>query len=233
VNRHEWNLHADEFEEAIFDVTVDEANNQLGRFVRAAQLPANAVLVDLGCGLGSFVQKFGCRFREVVAVDFAAQIIARAKDRCAAQSGVTWLVADIASAFKAVGTRADLAVCMNVITSPSPAKRNALWKCLAKVTKPRGHALVVVPSLESNRMVERRYLQINRRLASKRNGLVRREDSWQKHFERAELEAVLVHHGFRVKQLGRVAYSWSTEGLRRLRQDKTLPWDWICLAQRV
>lgn len=233
MNKHEWNLHADEFEDAIFDVTVDEANNQLGRFVRAARLPANAVLVDLGCGLGSFVQKFGHRFREVVAVDFAAQIIARAKDRCTAQPGVTWLVADIASAFKAVGTRADLTVCMNVITSPSPAKRNALWKCLAKVTKPRGYALIVVPSLESNRMVEERYLQKNRRLGSKRNGVVQREDSWQKHFERTELEAVLAHHGFKVKQLGRVAYSWSTEGLRRSRQDKTLPWDWICLAQRV
>ncbi len=233
MNKQEWNLHADEFEEAICDVTADETNNQLGRFVRAARLPANAVLVDLGCGLGSFVQKFGHRFREVIAVDFAAQIIARAKDRCTAQPGVTWLVADIASVFKAIGTRADLTVCMNVITSPSPAKRNSLWTCLAKVTKPRGFALIVVPSLESNRMVEQRYLRKNRRLTSKSNGLVRREDSWQKHFERAELESVLAHHGFNVKQLGRVAYSWSSEGLRRSPLDRTLPWDWICLAQRV
>lgn len=233
MNKHEWNLHAHEFEDAICDVTADETNNQLARFVRAARLPSHPLLVDLGCGVGSFVQKFGDRFSEVIAVDFAARIIARAKDRCTDRSGVTWMVADIASAFKIIGTRADLTVCMNVITSPSPAKRKALWTCLAKVTKRRGYALIVVSSLESNRMVEQRYLRQNRRLASKSNGLVRREDSWQKHFERTELVTTLAHHGFTVSRLGRVAYSWAHEGLRNSRGAKTQPWDWICLAQRV
>jgi SAM-dependent methyltransferase len=235
VNRHEWNQHAGEFEDAICDVIADETNNQVSRFVKAARLPSKPVLVDLGCGLGSFVRKFGNRFREVIAVDFAAQIIARAKRRCAAQPGVTWLVADVAGAFKQVGARADLTVCMNVITSPSAAKRNALWSCLARITKRRGYALIVVPSLESNRMVEKRYQDLGKdhQLASKRNGLVQREDSWQKHFERGELLSILAQQGFDVKRLGRVSYSWSSEGLRSRRLDKTLPWDWICLAQRI
>jgi SAM-dependent methyltransferase len=236
VDRREWNRHADEFEEAICDIIVDERGNQVSRFVGAARLPANPVLVDLGCGIGSFVQKFGDRFQKIFAVDFAAQIIKRAKARCAAQLGVEWLVMDVARAFRSIGRRADLTVCMNVITSPSAAKRKALWSCLAKVTKPGGFALVVVPSIESNDMVGQMSAARGRNgaFASKSNGVVRHEDSWQKHFGRRELIATMSDHGFVTKKIGRVSFGWSDEGLDSPRlSGKKSPWDWICLAQRV
>lgn len=235
MDRREWNRHADEFEDAICDITVDERGNQVGRFVKAARLPSDPVLVDLGCGLGSFVQKFGARFQKIFAVDFAAQIIKRARSRCA-QPGVKWLVMDVARAFKAIRTRADLTVCMNVITSPSPAKRNALWSCVAKVTKPGGFALIVVPSIESNQMVERTNSSAkqNGAFASKNDGVVKHEDSWQKHFGRRELISTMSDHGFVTKKIGRVSFGWDDEGLRKPpSQDKKSPWDWICLAQRV
>ncbi len=236
MDRREWNRHADEFEDAICDITVDERGNQVGRFVEAVRLPSNPVLVDLGCGLGSFVQKFGDRFQKIFAVDFAARIIARARKRCAAQPGVKWLVMDVARAFRAIGKRADLTVCMNVITSPSAAKRKALWACVAKVTKPGGFALIVVPSIESNAMVERASSSARRNgaFASKSDGVVKHEDSWQKHFGRRELIATMADHGFLVKQIGRVTFGWDDEGLRKPRAPgKQAPWDWICLAQRV
>ncbi len=236
MDRKDWNRHADEFEDMICDIIVDEQGNQVGRFVKAVRLPANAVLVDLGCGLGSFVQKFGDRFQKIFAVDFAARIIARAKQRCAEQPSVKWLVMDVARAFKAIGRRADLTVCMNVITSPSAAKRKALWSCVARVTKPGGFVLVVVPSIESNAMVEQSSSSTRRNgaFAAKRGGLVKHEDSWQKHFGRRELIATMSDHGFLVKQIGRVSFGWDDEGLRNPRAaGRKSPWDWICLAQRV
>ena len=236
MDRREWNRHADEFEDAICDIIVDEISDQVSRFVRAACLPADSVLVDLGCGLGSFVQKFGKRFRKIFAVDFAAQIIARARSRCAVQPGVKWLVMDVARAFKPIGMCADLTVCMNVITSPSPAKRKSLWSCVAKVTKPGGFALIVVPSIESNEMVEQASSSARRNgaFASKNNGVVKHEDSWQKHFGRRELIATMSDYGFLVKKIGRVSFGWADEGLRSPRTGgKKSPWDWICLAQRV
>lgn len=234
MDRREWNRHADEFEETICDIIVDERGHQVSRFVNAARLPPEPVLVDLGCGLGSFVQKFGDRFQKIFAVDFAAQIVKRARQRCAAQPGVKWLVMDVARAFKAVRTRADLTVCMNVITSPSAAKRNALWTCVARMTKPGGFALIVVPSIESNRMVQQVSASARRNgFAAKSDGSVQHEDSWQKHFGRRELIATLADHGFQMKRLGRVCFSWSDEGLRKPRSGKNRPWDWICLAQRV
>jgi SAM-dependent methyltransferase len=236
MDRRQWNRHADEFEDAICDITVDERGNQVGRFVKAARLPDNPVLVDLGCGLGSFVQKFGSRFQKIFAVDFAARVIARARKRCATQPGVKWMVMDVARAFRAIGRRADLTVCMNVITSPSAAKRRALWSCVASVTKPGGFALIVVPSIESNDMVGQASTSARRNgaFASRGGGVVRHEDSWQKHFARRELIATLSDYGFLVKHIGRVSFGWDDEGLHNPRAaGKKAPWDWICLAQRV
>jgi len=234
VNRREWNQYADAFEQQICDITLDETNNQLSRFVGAAGLPQSSVLVDLGCGIGSFIDKFGDRFREIIGVEYAAQIIARAKARCGERAGITWLTMDISRAFEAIGSCADLAVCLNVITSPSAAKRNSLWSCLAKITKPKGFALIVVPSLESSQMVADRERDSGRASAPpSSDGLVKREDSWQKHFGRGELTATLAELGFTVRRLGRVHYPWSTEGFSRSRSDNRPPWDWICLAQRV
>jgi SAM-dependent methyltransferase len=234
VNRREWNQYAEAFEDDICDITADETDNQLRRFISEADLSPNSVLVDLGCGIGSFIEKFGDRFGNIVAVEYAAQIIARAKVRCASRQQVTWLTMDISRASEMVGTCADMTVCLNVITSPSPAKRNSLWACLAKVTKPQGFALIVVPSLESGRMVEERERSLHRNTAgASEDGLVKREDSWQKHFGRDELSVTLSKLGFVVRRIGHAYYPWSTEGLRKPRSDDRRPWDWICLAQRA
>ena len=235
MNRREWNQHADEFESDICDITVDETHNQLSRYVKAIQPSSGSVLVDLGCGLGSFIHKFGDRFHELIGIDYASQIIARAKERCATHLNVTWFVMDIARASEVILARADLTVCLNVITSPSPARRNSLWSCVARVTKPHGFALIVVPSIESNGMVEKRD-HGGRRTgpgAPPGDGLVKREDSWQKHFSRRELISIMSQQGFHIRRIGRAYYPWSTEGLGRPRSDNRRPWDWICLAQRA
>jgi SAM-dependent methyltransferase len=228
VNRREWNQYAAAFEQEICDITLDETNNQLSRFVAAATLPPDAVLVDLGCGIGSFIAKFGDRFGKIIAIEYAAQIIARAKARCGKRANISWLTMDVSRAFAVIGTCADMVVCLNVITSPSAAKRNSMWSSLANVTKPKGFALLVLPSLESSAMVA----ELEGSAAPGDDGLVKREDSWQKHYARGELDATLAELGFAVKRIGRAHYPWSTEGLRKPRSDDRRPWDWICLAQR-
>ena len=88
---------------------------------------------------------------------------------------------DVCKSADVLGTVADLTVCLNVITSPREAKRDALWATLAAVTKPSAHALVVVPSMESQ-------LRVNKLGASadkiKAGGLVSRDGVWQKFYER-------------------------------------------------
>jgi SAM-dependent methyltransferase len=234
MNRAQWNQLADEFETEVCDIAREETEDRLSRYVRAVRLfPKSSVLVDLGCGLGSFIRRFHDRFLEITAVEYAPRIIARAKKNCAGVAKVRWLTMDIPRSAKTIGTVADLTVCMNVITSPSQAKRNAIWKAVAKVTKPNGHALIVVPSLESEHMVQRASRRGAKLPATMQGGLVQRDDAVQKHFERQEFGMILSQYGFVAVRLGRAYYPWSKEGMRKPRfAGANEPWDWVCLAQR-
>jgi 2-polyprenyl-3-methyl-5-hydroxy-6-metoxy-1,4-benzoquinol methylase len=235
LKRAEWNEIADDFEDYVCDVAVDETNDQLRRFVNASRpSPKSSVLVDLGCGIGSFIQTFGERFKEIVGVEYAPRIIARAKKRCAAID-VEWLTMDAARAAMRIGPRADLTVCLNVITSASAPVRHAQWAGVAAVTKPQGHALLVLPSLESEEMLQRQSLRDvrNEKFQITEDGLVETEGSFQKHYRQEEVSAIAASHGLEVKRIARIVSSWSRTGLRKPRSgDWENPWDWIVLAQK-
>jgi len=228
MKRADWDRLADEFEAETCDITREESADRMARIVAAARLPKKAVLVDLGCGVGTFIARFGGRFAQVFGVEFAPRIIARARARCG--DGVHWLTMDIPRAAKEIGCAAHLTVCLNVITQSGAAKRAQLWSSLAQVTRRRGYALVVVPSIESERMV----VETSRADPEWRaGGLVKRDGVWQKHFEREELEHIFAEHGFCVKRIDRAHYPWSIEGLRQTKARRgKRPWDWVCLAQK-
>jgi SAM-dependent methyltransferase len=237
MNRKQWNRLAKKFETEACDIAREESGDQVRRYVARARIPKKGgVLVDLGCGVGTFIKEFGHRFGEIVGVEYAAGIIARAKMRCADMDNVTWHAAGIGRAAARIGRRADLAVCMNVITSSNAAARAALWSSLALVTKKNGFALVVVPSIESDDMVEQvaNDGRKPRRTAARAKGLIKRSGATQKHFARDELSDDLARVGFAVRRIGRAFYPWSIEGMRETKSRRAnRPWDWVCLAQRV
>jgi len=237
MNRKQWNRLAKKFETEACDISREESGDQVKRYVAHARIPKkNGVLVDLGCGVGTFIREFGHRFGEIVGVEYAAGIIARAKTRCADMDNVTWHNAGAAQAAARIGRRADLTVCMNVITSSNAATRAALWSSLASVTKKNGFALIVVPSIESDDMVEKTANNGRkpRRTTARAKGLVRRSGAVQKHFARDELSDDLARVGFIVRRMGRASYPWSIEGMRETKARRAnRPWDWVCLAQRV
>jgi SAM-dependent methyltransferase len=237
VKRKEWNEIADDFEDYVCDVAVDETNDQLRRFVNAVRpSPKSSVLVDLGCGIGSFIQKFRHRFKEIVGVEYAPRIIARAKERCADIAGIEWLTMDAARAAKHIGPRADLTVCLNVITSASAPVRHAQWAGLVSVTKPSGHALLVLPSLESEQMLKEQSLRDarNAKFEITDDGLVETEGSFQKHYREDEVVSVAASHGLHMKRIAPIVSPWSRTGLRKPRGGEWKnPWDWIVLAQRA
>jgi SAM-dependent methyltransferase len=237
MSRREWNRTAENFKESVCDIAAEETNDQLRRFVSAAHpSPDKSVLVDLGCGIGTFVQKFGDRFRQVHAADFATDAIRQAEAAYRGTAPVEWRVADLNDCPKLFGTNcADLTVCLNVITSPSAARRKSLWETVRIITRPGGYALIVLPSIESCHMVAERENRGRKRAkaASKRGGIAERADIWQKHFSRGEIIEILSGLGFSVVRLAAVSYPWASEGLRKPRLAAQSPWDWISLARRV
>jgi len=232
MKRADWDRLADDFETETCDITREESADLTEQFVSLAHIPKRkAVLADLGCGVGTFIYRFGSRFDGIFGVEFAPRIIARAKKRCADMEKIVWLNNDIPHAARKIDAKADLTVCLNVITSDSAAKRRALWASVAAVTKKGGHALVVVPSLESEGVVASEMKPPPKR---KTGGIVKRDDAWQKHYERSELERLFAALGFTVNRIERAHYPWSIEGLRETAaRHKNRPWDWMCLAQRL
>ncbi|HEY2033179.1 MAG TPA: class I SAM-dependent methyltransferase [Rhizomicrobium sp.] len=232
MNRKEWNRLAKTFEKNVCDISREETTDQIKSYVAAAKIPRrDGVLVDLGCGIGTFILQYGHRFGEVVGVEYASDIISRAKRRCSNVAGISWQTAGLEAAAKRIGARADLTVCMNVITVPSAAKRHAMWDGIAAVTKRGGHALVVVASIEAERMIGD---LLDEDPESHKDGLVDHDGALQKHFARDELGEDFSRAGFAVKKIGKAFYPWSKEGLRatpKLRASP--PWDWVALAQRV
>jgi SAM-dependent methyltransferase len=236
VDRAAWNELAANFEELVCDVAREETNDRLRHFVSATRpSPRSSVLVDLGCGIGTFIKRFGPLFKEIVAVEYAPKTIARAKERCAGMANVAWMTMDVARAAKKIGTRADLTVCLHVITSASTAVRNAQWAGVVSVTKPGGFALVVVPSLESEEMIQDHISRGMQGVKSKMmaSGLVEVDGTRQKYYRRDEVAATVAKHGLKVVRLDRIVSSWSREGMAKPRSgNREGPWDWICLAQR-
>lgn len=237
VSRKEWDTLADDFEAEVCDITRETKDKTIARLVLGLHpSPKTSVLVDLGCGIGTFVERFGRHFRATFAVEHAPRIIARAKQRLGKRPDITWLTSNIPPAVRRLGACADLTVCMNVVTMPQERIRRQMWNGIARVTKQNGHALIVVPSIESDRMVERIAYGTPRAqaIAEAPNGLVERGGSRQKHFARAELFELLHRHGFRAKKVMRVSYPWQKEGLRKPRNaGSRRPWDWLVLAQRL
>ncbi|MGZ5937046.1 MAG: class I SAM-dependent methyltransferase [Rhizomicrobium sp.] len=237
VSRKEWDKLADDFERDVCDITRETRGKEIAQLVLGLRpSPKKSILVDLGCGIGTFVERYGKLFHATFAVEHAPRIIARAKKRLAKRTDITWLTSNIPPAVKRLGACADLTVCMNVITMPQARIREQMWDGIARVTRKRGHAIIVVPSIESDRMVERVAYGTSRAeaIAEAPGGLVDRGGSRQKHFAREELHELLARHGFRTRKVMRISYPWQKEGLRKPRNVGTRrPWDWLVLAQRV
>src|SRR5256885_10755725 len=125
MSRREWNRTADQFKELVCDIAAEETNDQLRRFVSAAHpSPDKSVLVDLGCGIGTFVHKFGDRFSRIFAADFATGAIRQAESAYRGTAPVEWRVADLNEWPQLFGPQcADLTGLFNLITSPSAARR--------------------------------------------------------------------------------------------------------------
>jgi len=231
-----WNKFAKNFEDEICDITASHRGRDLDKLVKSIKVPGkDGVLVDLGCGIGTFILTYGRRFKRVVGVEFAAGFVARAKRRCSRLKHVEWLNMSAHLAPEAIGTCADLTACMNVITSPSAKKRDALFASVAEVTKPGGYTFMVLPSLESAELVK----QLTRRPGSKvpkraKDGIVRRGNARQKHYTRAELAKTLARYGFKAERIIPIAYPWEEDGLDAPENAKNrTPWDWACVARRV
>ena len=167
----------------------------------------------------------------MLAFDFAAKMVARAKVKCADLPEIAWATMGLEDAAGNFGPVGDLVTCLNVITSTDALLRARQWRSLAGLANPRGHVLVVVPALESAERVAK-YADAENRIHDSdfRSGIVFRGEYPQKHYGREELRTTIADEGLRVMSLKRIHYKWSDDGVDD--PGRLLPWSWVALARK-
>ena len=230
MTRKIWNRLAKDFEVAVCDVT-RSSGEQLAELVRRIEPSQEMTLVDAGCGIGSFTKRFGRRFGRVLAFDFAAKMVARAKKQCATVPDVSWSTMGLEDAAAKLGPVGDLVACLNVITSTDADLRRRQWQSLAGLAQPGGHVLVVVPALESALRVVK-YADAENRIHESDfdAGSVFRGNYQQKHYSRDGLRETTGSVGLRIISLKRIHYPWSDDGVDD--PGRTPPWSWVALARK-
>src|SRR5947199_7879367 len=87
---HFWSQAAHSYEGEFIDPYRPDVRNPLLDTLRSLADPAKTA-ADLGCGIGPLLPGLAEQFRTVVAVDFAAGMLARARRQCRALKNVTFL----------------------------------------------------------------------------------------------------------------------------------------------
>ena len=182
MDRQRWRQLARDFERDVTDTPRNDARGEIRRAVEAAAgRRRDRVLVDLGCGPATLIQRHAGRFARAVGVDFAEPVLELARHRCRAHAHAEFVCADVAAAGRLLPRAADVLSCMNVVTSASSRQRDAIGRALAIVARPGSTLLLVLPARESIEHVlfsaRRRGLPTPR---PSREGIVRREGDPQK-----------------------------------------------------
>lgn len=230
MSQRGWNQLAAEFEESVCDITAT-SGAAVARLVKLAKPNRKQTLIDAGCGIGTFTARFGESFGKVVAFDFASAMVKRARKRCTRFEHAEWQALPLEKAGAKFGPIADLAVCLNVITSPKNSLRRRQWESLAELVKPKSQMLVVVPALESAQYVASLDSEAFHGSVAADGDLVRRNDTEQKHYARGELRKIVEDLGFEVETLRKISYPWMEDGLEFTAAKS--PWDWACLARKI
>ncbi len=204
---------------------------------------------DLGCGIGTLLPTLAARFRRVVAVDFSPAMLARARAACPARH-VSFRRADLAD-LRTLAGRLDVALSVNAVLTPDPARLDRIFGELLRVLRPGGRLIGVFPAMEpvlyqgflihererSRHDAARARVRTSRILERTKYDFVHatyREGSRaQKFFYAFELTHRLRRAGFRQLRLGRLTYPWgdAVGGYESFPGEPPM-WDWLVRAMR-
>ncbi len=211
-------------------------------------------VLDLGCGVGKYLAGLAERFGRVVAVDHSEKLLEIARRDHGERRNVEIRRLDASDGRAVRGVRAHVVVCANVVIMADGELRDAILQVARKSMKRDGRLVLVVPSLESALLAQRRLAEWHERdgaeapeedaeeeglAPSKRTcrellrGVVRIGDVPTKHHLADELLLTLRRAGLDLEELDRVHYPWESEfGDAPHWMRDPYPWDWLAVASR-
>lgn len=243
--RSHWNKIGSDYQEEIFDVFRSDRLKLLPATI-AKYANKNHTAIDFGCGVGRAFEYLSPAFKSVFAVDISDNLLALAKKT--AFSNITFKQHDLTKPLKA---SADFGFCCNVVMLPEVELNKIMLKNIRSCINRGGHAVLVMPSLESFMYSGWRLIEWYKKentspeeidaseLAGFKGaktdmiqGIVRIDNVKTKHFLEPELRVLFTNAGFSEVNINRLEYDWTSEFSDPPKWMKEpYPWDWIIDAK--
>ena len=253
MNASYWDRLAARYDEEIFS-SIDSDEGGVIREALDTIADRQKTALDLGCGVGKYVGALAERFGSVVAVDHSAELLEIARREHSGRNNVEFRQVDAAAGKSVRGVRADAVVCANVLIMADRGLREGILTTARKSLRPGGSILLVLPSLESALLAQRRLAEWYRRDGTKEphscaeqegiqpsrrtcsellRGLVRIDGVPTRHYLGEEIAPLLREAGFEPTRVEKVRYPWRTEFEDAPRWMRApFPWDWLAIGQR-
>ena len=237
-----WNYIAPNYNIEIFDVFQSDTKKVLAKyFKKHTNLKHDAI--DFGCGNGKAFFYLAPRFKSVLGLDISQKLLNQAKTL--PYNNVSLKQADLTKPLRL--PKADFIFCCNVAILPEVETNIAIIKNIQKTLKPAGHALVVIPSLESMIYAAWQLIDWNKKEKVKPEdidpseysgfsgkkidilqGLVSIDGHTTKHYTQQEIEVVFTRCGLTVSKIEKIEYAWSSEFAKPPKwMGAPYPWDWL------
>lgn len=238
-----WDRIGGGYDDTIFDVFKSDRNRVLPKYFRK-HANKKGLAIDFGCGTGKSFEYLSPLFKEIVAVDISGELLQQAKNR--PFKNIQFRQLDLTKD-KISLPKADFAFCCNVAMLPEIERTYAIIRNIQKSLKPGGTAILVLPSLDSVLYASWRLIDIYKKegidiheipdsefdyfKANKRKlieGIIHIDHVPTKHFMRTELDVVFKKAGFKLVNVDKVEYDWTTELASPPNWLKDpYPWDWL------
>jgi len=144
-----WDRQAARYDELFLGAFHPGVESPLPAALEAVPEPASKTVIDLGCGTGPLLPSLVGRFGTVVALDFAPEMLAKARRRLRKRAEkVTFLARpmhDLADYAGAV----DVAVAVNSLVMPDVREIDRVLKAVRATLRPGGVFFGVVPSIDA------------------------------------------------------------------------------------
>jgi ubiquinone/menaquinone biosynthesis C-methylase UbiE len=248
---HFWSRVAASYEREFIDpYRADVRSNPLKRILRRLRDPDQRVVADIGCGIGPMLPFLSRHFKTVYAVDFAAGMLERARERAKDCKNVRYIQASFTN-LQTLPEPVDVALAVNSLVLPNPEELEKALVEIGRCLKPQGYFLGILPAMDAvhyyTMLLIDRALKAGKPIDVARKSARRhcehecydfafgqfRFRGLEQHFWQPFEVAHRFHRtGFTLKRLKKVYLSWKQFAGGRELQDQPPPWDWFFLAKR-